>query len=213
MGEIADHYVGKMQSGKSYSDFNFKPLRSSTMQVTGQILKVVPNMKDGYPETFTTTNGQFYVFNMAIQQPGGPLCGTINSKSPQYPLAAGTEITVEQSLGNQNEVKFKKINLQYQQGQQQAPQQGQQQPTSKDRLIVTQVVYKSLLAMPNPVTGNLEADLRAGVDMIMRVGENKPVQQPQQQAPPQQQQQAPPQQAPPQYDPNAAFDPTDDIPF
>jgi hypothetical protein len=121
---LADDY--KNEYSKE-DDINIK--RSSTMQITGQILNVVPRMKDGYPETFTTPNGQFYVFEMAIQQPSGPISGQINSKSPQYPLAAGAEITVEQSLGNQNEVKFKKINLQYQQGQQQPQQQSyQQQP-------------------------------------------------------------------------------------
>lgn len=188
------------------------------MQITGQILKVVPNMKDGYPETFTTPNGQFFVFNMAIQQPGGPLCGTINSKSSQYPLAAGTEITIEQSLGNQNEVKFKKINPQYQQGQQQ-PQQGYQQQnqpqqqapppqrdfekenTGKCRFGLYRAILNSGVKACD--LANDRAELEA-VEVLSKYSMHGLPQQGHQQ-----EQQAPPQ----QHDSNAGFIADDDIPF
>lgn len=96
------------------------------MQITGQILNVAPRMLNGYPETFTTENGQFFVFEMAIQQPSGPLVGHINAKSPQYPLQNGEQITVAQST-DQSGLKFTKINEGYG-NQQQPPQQGNQQP-------------------------------------------------------------------------------------
>ena len=169
------------------------------MQVTGQILKVVPNVKDGYPETFTTPNGQFYVFNMAIQQPSGPLCGTINSKSPQYPLAAGAEITVEQSLGNQNEVKFKKVSLQYQQGQQQQAPQQQGRDFDKENTGKCRFgLYKAILESGVKATtlANDRAELEA-VEVLSGYS-MKGLPQAQHQ---------------PEYNPNAAFDPNDNIPF
>ena len=161
------------------------------MQVQGQILKVVPKIKDGYPETFTTANGQFFVFNMAIQQPSGPLCGTINSKSPQYPLAAGEEITVEQSLGNQNEVKFKKINPQYQQGQQQQGRDFDKENTGKCRFGLYRAILESgvkATALANDMAELEAVEILSGYSMkgLPQQGHQQEQQQPLQQAPPQQ---------------------------
>ena len=55
----------------------------------------------------------------------------------------------------------------------QAPQARPQATTDKDRLIVTQVVYKAL----HEGSTFSEALLKEGVDMIFRVAENKPAQQ------------------------------------
>lgn len=166
------------------------------MQVNGTIANIAPD--GGYQ----SQNGWIFTFQMTIDTPQGQVVGRIGSKSEQYPMQGGEQITVEQSnKGYGNE--FKKVNAQYagQQGGQQQPRQQASHPAqggaSKDRLIVTQVAYKALMEKSACDEGNL----RQAVDMIMRVGENKPAQQ---QAPPQNQ--LPPQQEPP-------FNPTDDIPF
>ena len=183
------------------------------MQITGQIQNVQPHFKDGQPETFTTGNGTFYVFDMSVN---GTI-GTINSKSPQYPKSQGQEISINVTQDQYGNNKFKAFNPQYanqQQPQQQQPQQQgmsnflpkpPQPEVNKERLIATEVVYKCLMDMPNPINANFENDLKAGVDMIFRVAENLPA--PKVQGHPQEQMQQPPQQ--PQYGVN----PNDDIPF
>lgn len=140
------------------------------MDKTGQILNVVPTQAGGYH----SQNGWIYTFNMTIQFPDGATTGEIGAKTEQYPLAAGEQISV-QITNSQNGVKFKKFNPQYApqpqpQGGQQAPQRPAQATnapaTSKDRLIVTQVVFKAMAA----AGGVNEQLLEANVNMIMRVG-------------------------------------------
>lgn len=139
------------------------------MQVNGTILNIAPD--GGYQ----SQNGWIFTSQMTIDTPQGQVVGRIGSKSEQYPMQSGEQITVEQSnKGYGNE--FKKVTAQYagQQGGQQQPRQQPPRPTqggaSKDRLIVTQVAYKALTATQNCT----EEFLRRDVDMIMRVAENKP---------------------------------------
>lgn len=95
------------------------------MQVTGIIQSVVSRMKNGYPETFTTPNGQFWVFDMTINGQ----TGQINSKSQVYPKQVGQEISVNTEQDQNGNVKFRAFNPQYQQGQQPPQQQAPpQQP-------------------------------------------------------------------------------------
>jgi hypothetical protein len=105
------------------------------MQVTGQILSVVPRID-------TNTNAQmywqahnktFYTFDMVVQGQNGQVSGEINSTTPNvYPKAAGDQITVEPSTQN-GYPKLKAISEQNQQPQQQ-PQQGyHQQPQQQSQ--------------------------------------------------------------------------------
>ena len=146
------------------------------MNKTGQILTIVPTKEGGYN---SSGGGWINTFNMTIQCPEGQITGVIGTKSQQYPMNAGDTINVTVT-NSQKGVKFKRFKDGYapQPGQQQAPQ-GQQQPPqqarqatnapagNKDRLIVTQVVFKAMAAETLPVS---EALLEAGVNMIMRVG-------------------------------------------
>ena len=198
------------------------------MQVTGQIQTVQAHIKDGYPETFTTPNGTFYVFDMSVNGTQG----TINSKSAQYPKIQGDEITIEVAQGEYGN-KFKAINPQYvnqnqQQQQQQAPQQNQQAPQQpdsiQDRIAFAQAYnnanddfradkieqtgiherakmhYKVLTTRQFPFIMSLSGPQQ---------GHQQEQHQPPQQEPPQQQ----PEPKQPQYDPNPPFSPTDEIPF
>jgi len=76
------------------------------MQITGQILNIVPN------GTFNSAHGLVYKFNMTIKNgpnDGDELTGGINSKSQNYPMQVGEEITVESTTNNYG-INFKKIN-------------------------------------------------------------------------------------------------------
>lgn len=89
------------------------------MNKTGQILSIVPTQAGGY----ASQGGWVYTFNMTIQCADGQFTGEIGSKTEQYPLSAGEQISV-QVTNSQNGVKFKKFNPQY--AAQDAPQGGQQ---------------------------------------------------------------------------------------
>ena len=152
------------------------------MQMSGTIKQIVA---DG---GFQSQHGYLYAFQMTIECPEGLCTGQINSKSPTYPATIGQPITVEMENG-QHGVKFTKLNPQYpqptQQAPQQAPQQAQQQAQqprqatnqpqpSKDRLIPSQVVYKTLgdkFGNPNEfdkwLMGNL-AVYKRHLDTIMQ---------------------------------------------
>jgi hypothetical protein len=79
------------------------------MQKTGQITHIVK--KGGYP----SQGGYIHTFNMTVQFPDGEDTGEIGSKSEQYPMQRGDEITVEIS-DTQYGRRFKKVNPGYQQG-------------------------------------------------------------------------------------------------
>ena len=193
------------------------------MQITGQIQNVQPHMKDGFAETFTTANGQFFVFDMLVNGTEG----TINSKSAHYPKNIGDEITVNVLPGEYGN-KLKAVNPQYQ-NQQQAPQQGgsnflpkptppqqgyqppsqqppQQQDSVQDRIAFAQAYNR---ACDEYNVGKVEQEqiqertrIHYKVLTTRQVPFEMSLSGPQQPAP-----QAPP----PQPDP--PFDPTDDIPF
>ena len=135
------------------------------MQKTGIIKKVK------YKESFENKYGTTYCFDLAIESGGEMLIGTINSKSQRYPMAEGAEISVEVTDSPHGR-KFKKFNAQYAKSDVQSPPSGNSAYGNKDRLIVTQVVYKAMMGLVQDIE---ESQLIADVDMIMRVGENKPI--------------------------------------
>ncbi|MGR3292519.1 MAG: hypothetical protein ACUZ9M_00720 [Candidatus Scalindua sp.] len=115
------------------------------MTKTGKIIGVTPD--GGYQGK----KGYIYTFQMTVQCPDGQVTGQIGSKSQTYPLVVGNDIMVEVT-NTEHGVRLKKVNPQYAEQQpttQQPPPQSPQRPAqgNKDRLIVAQVVYKSLAAM------------------------------------------------------------------
>ena len=76
------------------------------MQKTGTIAKVK------YKDSFDGKFGTMHCFDMAIETEEGMLIGTINSKSQEYPMGTGDEITVEVK-DSQYGAKFRKVNPEY----------------------------------------------------------------------------------------------------
>ena len=183
------------------------------MQITGQITNIVAD--GGYDGQ----GGHINTFQMTINTSQGPITGRIGSKSSPYPMSPGAEITVEQSDRGYGP-EFKKINPQYANQQQPPQQQGYQPPqqqapppqqdTVQDRIAFAQALN---LAVSEYVNGKIEELLikeRARIYYHVLKSRAFPLSMSNDAPPPQQE---PPQPAPPPYDPNAAFNPTDDIPF
>lgn len=235
MGEQADYQINRMQDGNSHCG---TLRRSSTMQVTGQILAVSPRYDQNNVQMQWQAHGKtFYTFDMLVQGPNGQVSGEISSTSANvYPKSAGEQITVD-SYEQNGYPKLRAIQQDQQQGgQQQAPQQqvnqGNYQPPSQapqrdydkeNRGKCRFGLYAQLLGSGvKPLDlANDRAALMAvetlieysmtGIPKADYPQPNQPFQQPaQQQAPPQQQQNQAPQQ---QFDSNAGFVPTDEIPF
>ena len=99
------------------------------MQITGRITGVQPTQRGGYQGR----NGYIYTFDMAIDGPNGQIVGEIGSKSQQYPLTVGDEITVDVKQDGQYGNKFKSVNPKFQGGgnQPQQTQPAQRQTPSK----------------------------------------------------------------------------------
>ena len=191
------------------------------MQITGQILNVAPRLKDEYPETFTTPNGQFFVFEMAIQQPGGPTVGQIYSKSPQYPLQIGEQITVD-LVQDTHGLKFKRINPQYNQqppqpgygqsppgyGQGYPPQPPPPQDNVQDRIQFAQALNLAVSEYVNEQI--IETQIKERARIYYHILKSRAFPPSMSSDPPQPE---PQQTTTAQFNPNAAFNPEDDIPF
>ncbi len=89
------------------------------MQKTGTIINIQPD--GGYQGQ----DGYINTFQMTIRCQDGEFTGQIGSKSQNYPIATGQQISVEVT-NNVHGVRFKKFNPQYAQGGQQNTQQGSQ---------------------------------------------------------------------------------------
>ena len=76
------------------------------MQVTGNITQC---MSEG---GYNSGNGYIYTFRMTIQTDQGDVTGEIGSKSQNYPLGQGQQITVDVEDGQYGK-KFTKVNAQY----------------------------------------------------------------------------------------------------
>ncbi len=134
---------------------------------TGNITSITPTVEGGY----NSQNGWIHTFDIVIQCPNGSFAGEIGSKSTPYPLGVGGRISFDVN-NTQNGVKIKKVNPGYDNKPQgQRPAQGAQGGGNKDRMIVAQVVFKTIVGAGKAIT---EADLNTGVDMIMRVGTGQP---------------------------------------
>lgn len=83
--------------------------------LTGTIKRIISTRdRREHPDEggYSGTHGWVYTFDVTIQNPQGTLTGEIGSKTEQYPLVEGQEITVEPRR-TEHGVKFKKINPQY----------------------------------------------------------------------------------------------------
>ena len=179
------------------------------MQLSGVIAALQPSARGGYQ----SQNGYIYTFDMSITgQDGQQYGGEVGSKSQQYPMQVGSPITVE-STTTEYGTRFKKINPQYQQGQQQGPppqQQQQQGPTPYDRETEGKCICQVVCA--GITSGQLKCEpdhIKYWVHLIM--GKEQYPQDKQPNVSQQQQQPAQQPQGPGAYDPNAV--PVDEIPF
>lgn len=189
------------------------------MQIQGTIGSIVPD--GGYQ----SQNGWIYKFNMTINTQQGPVIGEIGSKSEQYPMQQGDQITVNSSNDGRG-TKFKKVNQGYdnqqpQQSQQQAPppQQRPQQNNVQDDIRFAQSVN---LAVSEYVNGKIEeTQIQERVkiwyttlktrNFVFTMGmsgpqqDDPPKQEPQQPAPQQEPQQERPQYGTSELDDNIPF--------
>jgi len=104
------------------------------MQKQGTITTIMPTPAPG---GYQSQNGWIYTFMLTIQCQDGVHSGEIGTKTQNFPMNTGEQITVEMTQG-QYGPRFKKINPQYagQDGApqpQQQPSQPRQQPNTKPR--------------------------------------------------------------------------------
>lgn len=109
------------------------------MQKNGTITQLVPD--GGYQ----SQNGYINTFQMSIQCPDGLVTGQIGSKTQNYPLGVGSQISVEMTE-TEHGTRFKKFNAQYAGQQQNQPQQQPPPPTQQ--------------AAPQPAPASIDRDAK-----------------------------------------------------
>ena len=137
------------------------------MQLTGTITNIEATQAGGYQGR----SGYIYTFDMSINTQQGVITGEIGSKSQTYPIAVGQPITVEQ-LNRGRGVEFKKINPQYQGGQQGGQQAGQRPNApagSKDTIIAREAAGNALGRLYSNSTAQVSVpDFIADIDVLSR---------------------------------------------
>jgi len=195
------------------------------MQVQGIIAVVQARIDNNTnAQRFWQAHGKTnYVYDMTVNGPSGPVSGEISSQTPNvYPKSVGAQITVNVTNGDYG-TKLSAVQDQQYGNQQQQPQQGQQQQAPpqdniQDRIQFAQALNLAVSELVGGKIEEMQIKERARIYYHILKSRAFPLAMSNDPPPPQQQQPVPQQQpvqqpASPQFDPNAAFDPTDNIPF
>ncbi len=163
MGEIADHYVNKMQAGIDYSSYANR--KEQKMQKTGTITSIMATENGGY----RSSGGWINTFVMTIQCQDGQFVGEIGSKTTPYPIPNGQQITVEITETDYGP-RFKKINPQYSGGGQGGGQQGNRPQggrgaPKKDDVVQLYIIRQSSIKAAVDFLGEGEFEAKDVIDI------------------------------------------------